>query len=458
MNTFDNIAAPATGIGGAVSIIRISGPDALAIGRRVWRGRRELGPESRRELLLGRVGIDSALAVFMPGPASYTGDDVVELHCHGGQSAADQALRSVFAAGCRPAEPGEFTFRAFVNGKLDLAQAEAVNDVISAGSDLALRIAEKQLDGVLSRRLEAAYDELNALRAECESHLDFPDEELAWEPDVPARLEALTAQLRELYDTRDIGGALRDGVSVVLAGRPNAGKSSLLNRLLGYERAIVTPIPGTTRDTVEAQTVICNLPVRITDTAGLRESADPIEQMGVERSRKSIAAASVTFWLLDASGGELEAELAEMERADAGNRIAVWNKIDLVPERALPELPCPAVRISARTRSRTRRAARSVRRHGREVASSGRPRSRRQRPRGPASRRSARTAARSDGAFPRGGIRARRHRHPHGDEPGRRDHRQDRRAGHSRQYFQPLLHREIIFSWKRNRAISGRSF
>ena len=349
MNTFDNIAAPATGIGGAVSIIRISGPDALAIGRRVWRGRRELGPESRRELLLGRVGIDSALAVFMPGPASYTGDDVVELHCHGGQSAADQALRSVFAAGCRLAEPGEFTFRAFVNGKLDLAQAEAVNDVISAGSDLALRIAEKQLDGVLSRRLEAAYDELNALRAECESHLDFPDEELAWEPDVPARLEALTAQLRELYDTRDIGGALRDGVSVVLAGRPNAGKSSLLNRLLGYERAIVTPIPGTTRDTVEAQTVICNLPVRITDTAGLRESADPIEQMGVERSRKSIAAASVTFWLLDASGGELEAELAEMERANAVNRIAVWNKIDLVPERALPELPCPAVRISART-------------------------------------------------------------------------------------------------------------
>lgn len=218
MNTFDNIAAPATGIGGAVSIIRHLGPGCAGHRRRSGAAGVSSGPKA------GASCCSAGSASTPPSPfscrarPSYTGDDVVELHCHGGQSAADQALRSVFAAGCRLAEPGEFTFRAFVNGKLDLAQAEAVNDVISAGSDLALRIAEKQLDGVLSRRLEAAYDELNALRAECESHLDFPDEELAWEPDVPARLEALTAQLRELYDTRDIGGALRDGVSVVLAG------------------------------------------------------------------------------------------------------------------------------------------------------------------------------------------------------------------------------------------------
>ena len=192
MNTFDNIAAPATGIGGAVSIIRISGPDALAIGRKVWHGRTPLSPEHRREMLLGRVGVDSALAVYMPGPASYTGDDVVELHCHGGQSAADQALRLAFNAGCRLAEPGEFTFRAFVNGKLDLAQAEAVNDVISAGSDLALKVAARQLDGALSRKLERIYDELNELRAECESRLDFPDEELAWDPEVAAKLDDIT--------------------------------------------------------------------------------------------------------------------------------------------------------------------------------------------------------------------------------------------------------------------------
>lgn len=349
MNTFDNIAAPVTGIGGAVSIIRISGPDALAIGRQVWHGKSELGMKNRRKLLLGRVGLDSALAVFMPAPASYTGDDVVELHCHGGQSAADQALRSVLSMECRLAEPGEFTFRAFVNGKIDLAQAEAVNDVISAGSDLALKIAEKQLEGALSRRIELIYDELNELRAECESHLDFPEEELTWDPNIPARFDSLASQLRELYDTRDIGGALRDGISIVLAGRPNAGKSSLLNRLLGSERAIVTPIPGTTRDTIEVQTVLCNLPVRITDTAGLRESEDLIERMGIERSRKSIATASLVFWLLDASALELKAEIAEMENADVGNRIALWNKIDLVPNRALPELQFPTVRISART-------------------------------------------------------------------------------------------------------------
>ena len=346
MNTFDNIAAPATGIGGAVSIIRISGPDALAIGRKVWHGRTPLSPEHRRKMLLGRVGVDSALAVYMPGPASYTGDDVVELHCHGGQSAADQALRLAFDAGCRLAEPGEFTFRAFVNGKLDLAQAEAVNDVISAGSDLALKVAARQLDGALSRKLERIYDELNELRAECESRLDFPEVELAWDPEVAAKLDDITNRLRELYETRGIGGALRDGVELVLAGHPNAGKSSLMNLLLGYDRAIVTPIPGTTRDTVEAQTVLRNLPVRITDTAGLRESSDPIERMGVERSRKSIATAGVTFWLLDASAPDLEAEVAGMEQAHPAHRIAVWNKIDLAADRKLPEISGPVVRIS----------------------------------------------------------------------------------------------------------------
>ncbi len=349
MNTFDNIAAPATGIGGAVSIIRISGPDALAIGRKLWNGKRQLGVDTRREMLLGRVGADSALAVYMPGPASYTGDNVIELHCHGGQAAADNALRLAFDAGCRLAEPGEFTFRAFVNGKLDLAQAEAVNDLVTAGSDLAFKTAAKQLEGVLSRKLDAIHEELNQLRAECESRLDFPEEDLAWDADVPEKLQTLIGKIKEIYDTRDIGGALRDGISVVLAGRPNAGKSSLLNLLLGYERAIVTPIPGTTRDTVEAAAVLRGLPVRLTDTAGLRESADPIEQMGVERSRKSLATAGVTFWLLDASSTTIGDEIAELERSDGFNRIAVWNKIDLAQDRELPELSVPAVRLSAKT-------------------------------------------------------------------------------------------------------------
>ena len=179
MNTFDNIVAPATGTGGAITILRISGPAALEIGNRVWRGRAPLAPESARRMMLGRVGVDSALAVCMPGPGSYTGDDVVELHCHGGPAAADQALRLALEAGCRMAEPGEFTFRAFANGKIDLTQAEAVADVVSAGSGLALRVAERQLAGALGEELETVRRSLSDLRAECESRLDFPDEALS---------------------------------------------------------------------------------------------------------------------------------------------------------------------------------------------------------------------------------------------------------------------------------------
>ncbi len=349
LNTGDNIVAPATGIGGAITIIRFSGPDVLELARRVWKGRSMLGAGNARRMLLGKVGGDPALAVYMPGPASYTGDDVVELHCHGGAAAAANALRLAAAAGCRNAEPGEFTFRAFVNGKLDLAQAEAVNDVISAGSDLALQLAERQLEGALSRKLEALYLRIGELRAECESHLDFPDEELDWAGDVPETIEEAARQVRELFATRDIGATLRDGIDLVIAGRPNAGKSSLLNLLLGRDRAIVSAIPGTTRDTVEAAAVLRGLPVKLTDTAGVRESGDPVEQLGIERSFRSIAAAGITFWLLDASTADPGEEVAEMLRHNAPNRIAVWNKIDLAdPGRKLPEVPGGALRISVR--------------------------------------------------------------------------------------------------------------
>lgn len=345
MNTQDNIAAPATAVGGAVNIIRLSGPDVLDIANKIWQGK-ALSKNNARKMLLGKIAGDQALAVYMKAPASYTGDDVVEFQCHGGAAVADAVLRCVLSAGCRLAEPGEFTCRAFINGKLDLLQAEAVSDIISSGSDAALKMAEKQLDGVLSTRINELCAELDFLRSECEARLDFPDEELDFDNSAAERIGAVARRFEELLATHQAGAVLRDGVKVALAGKPNAGKSSLLNKLLGFERAIVSNIPGTTRDTVQEQAVLRNIPVHLTDTAGLRDSNDPIEKLGIERSYKTISSAEVTFWLLDASADDIAAEAASFD-ASAPGVIPVWNKCDLVQNRELPELPVPAVKISA---------------------------------------------------------------------------------------------------------------
>ena len=348
MNTSDTIAAPATAIGGAVTIIRIAGPGALTAGNTVWHGRRPLSGADARKMQLGKIGGDPALAVYMPGPHSYTGDDVVELQCHGGAAAANAALRAAFAAGCRLAEPGEFTFRAFVNGKLDLLQSEAVADLVSSGSEAALALAERQLAGTLSEKLNSVIDRIDDLRSECEARLDFPDEDLDFSSGIAAEISALRVELHRLLATRSLGDSLRGGVRVVLAGRPNAGKSSLLNRLAGFDRAIVSAIPGTTRDTVECDAVLRGIPVKLIDTAGLRESTDAVEQLGIERSRRSIAAAQITFWVLDPTG-DLDAETAEFNQLAPPGAIAVWNKSDLVPEMRLPEPATETVRMSART-------------------------------------------------------------------------------------------------------------
>ena len=347
MNTSDTITAPATGTGGAVTIIRISGKDAVLCADKVWQGKISLAEAEPRKMYLGKVGGDPTLAVYMKAPASYTGDDVVELQCHGGAIAANAVLRALLSAGCRMAEPGEFTFRAFVNGKMDLAQAEAVADLINSGSESAMHLAERQLAGTLSTKLDEIYDGINHLRSECEARLDFPDEELDFDTDLIEQCISLKEKISVLLKSREAGARLRDGVDVVLAGRPNAGKSSLLNRLAGFDRAIVSDIPGTTRDTVEHECVLCGIPVRLTDTAGLRSSLDPIETLGIERSRRSIAAAQMTFWLLDASSSEIDAEIEELENSITGSTIAIWNKCDIAENTTLPELKVPSCKISA---------------------------------------------------------------------------------------------------------------
>ncbi|MDD2403510.1 MAG: tRNA uridine-5-carboxymethylaminomethyl(34) synthesis GTPase MnmE [Lentisphaerae bacterium] len=350
MNTIDTICAICTGIGGAISIIRISGPDALKVGSQVWHGKTLLAEKPFRRMLYGQSCSDPALGVYMPSPNSYTGDDVVEIHCHGGALAAKNVLTTAIKAGARLADPGEFTFRAFVNGKLDLTQAEAVCDIISAHSQMALRLAERQIAGLLSNKITKTRSMLTDILAECESRLDFVEENLDWLP--PASLNATIkdakSELTALAESAKSGMILREGIRVVLAGRPNAGKSSLLNLLLDNERAIVSQIPGTTRDTIEESTQLRGIPVRLTDTAGLRDSADHIEVLGISRTRHTIGTAQLILWVLDASEPNLDSEITEMEKCNVppDRVIAVWNKIDLVPQRKLPELQFDAVKIS----------------------------------------------------------------------------------------------------------------
>jgi tRNA modification GTPase len=360
MNTTDTIAAICTGTGGAISIIRVSGENALVIANKCWRGPAELSGASARKLILGQTvdkeSGDPALAVYMPGPNSYTGDDIVEIHCHGGMLNTRNVLKAVLDVGARLAEPGEFTYRAFVNGKMDLTQAEAVADLISAHTDMALHLAEQQIAGKLKDTFGDIRSRLFDMHSEIESRMDFPEEDLDWTADNTfiSRLETIKAELLKLIDSQREGVILRNGIRVVIAGKPNVGKSSLLNLLLGFDRAIVTQIPGTTRDVLEELAHIRNIPVRLIDTAGIREAEDIIEGMGIERSKKSMKQAQIILWLLDASSPEPELEYAEMLTHvdhEKKNVIAVWNKTDSQHGKDLPETDLPNVYISVKNNS-----------------------------------------------------------------------------------------------------------
>ena len=285
------IAAIATPPGtGAIAVVRMSGPQAHEIavaccGRRLEPRRATLVRLRRQD---GSV-VDEAVATYFAAPASYTGEDVVEISCHGGMLVTRRVLECLLAAGACPAEPGEFSRRAFTHGKLDLTRAEAVMDIISAGSDLALRAAQNQLQGAISSRVEAAADQLISTAAHLGAYIDFPEEEIS--PDtmeqLAAAMQSVRRDLQQLLDTADEGRFLREGVRTAIIGAPNVGKSSLLNMLLGYERAIVSNVAGTTRDTIEESVSLAGLRLRLTDTAGLHESADAIECAGMERSRRA---------------------------------------------------------------------------------------------------------------------------------------------------------------------------
>ena len=344
MNENDTIAAICSGVGSAITIVRISGKNALNVGNNVWKSQKKvLCRKNRRQMLFGKFYSkddktgETALAVFMPEPQSYTGEDVVEIQAHGGAFNARRLIEEIIKSGARQAEAGEFTYRAFINGKLDLTQAEAVADLISANSSMAMHLAEKQMDGVLGRKINQIRESLINILVECESRVDFPEEELDFVPIEKHILELnrILEELNTLYDTRIEGSVLREGIRVVIAGKPNSGKSSLLNLLLGYDRAITTDIPGTTRDTLEEIANIRGIPVKLIDTAGVRDSNDPIEEIGVNRTLLSLKRSQVTIWLLDASTSDIDEEIREMKDRikDQKNVIIVWNKIDILENR-----------------------------------------------------------------------------------------------------------------------------
>ncbi len=357
----DTIAAIATGSQiAAIGIIRLSGERAIPLAEALFRpfSGRELSACPDRKLIYGELRsrsgelLDLCLCTVSRGPKSYTGEDTAEFQCHGSPVVLRSALEELFALGARQAGPGEFTKRAFLNGRMDLSSAEAVADIIDAESVEAAKNAAGQLAGAIQRKLEGIYSALTDMSSHYHAVLDYPDEDIE-----DFRLEAYRdglagalAQLRQLLASFSRGKLMNAGIPAVIAGRPNAGKSSLLNALLGYDRAIVTEVPGTTRDTVEERLRMGGVTLRLTDTAGIHPTEDPVEKLGVERSLAAIGQAELVLAVIDGSQ-PLEAEdrqvLAAAEGAPQG--LAVLSKSDLLPAFSSVETSLPVLRVSSVT-------------------------------------------------------------------------------------------------------------
>ncbi|HTJ55603.1 MAG TPA: tRNA uridine-5-carboxymethylaminomethyl(34) synthesis GTPase MnmE [Nitrosospira sp.] len=347
MENSDTIAAVATPPGrGGIGIVRISGRNAQSIALRITGGI----PKPRYASLStfldenGEV-IDQGIALFFPAPHSYTGEDVLELQGHGGPAIMSLLLASCVSAGARPAQPGEFTLRAFLNNKLDLAQAESVADVIDASSREAARCAMRSLQGAFSTAIHDLVQALTDLRMLVEASLDFPEEELdtAGRAEIDGKLAKIRARLQQVFSSARQGSLLQEGLWVVLIGKPNVGKSSLLNQLAGEEAAIVTEVPGTTRDTVLRSIAIEGVPLHLLDTAGLRETEDLVEKIGIARTHSAIQKAGLALLLVDSREGITPEDQAILDSLPAGlSRICVHNKIDL-----LEKLPHVATQYEA---------------------------------------------------------------------------------------------------------------
>lgn len=363
MNENDTIAAISTPYGtGAIAIVRMSGKDAFAIASAIFKC-----PEPFNEIMSHRVvhgkvvdpesgeTVDDVLVVKMAAPSTYTGDDTVEINCHGGMVVQRRILGLLLKHGARPAEPGEFTKRAFLNGRMDLSQAEAVSDLICAKTELSSKAAIRQLEGKLSSMLKKVRRSLVSILASIDATIDYPDEDIEKITGQEAyeEVERIISQLKELIDQHEKGKILREGITAVITGMPNVGKSSLLNRLVGEEKAIVTDIPGTTRDVIEEYISIKGIPVRIQDTAGITETADRVERIGVERALKNIEDADLIILMLDAGKGLRDEERELLRKVSGRRHIVVVNKIDLLggvsPGRAGTDEPVAGITDTGET-------------------------------------------------------------------------------------------------------------
>ncbi|HEY5672280.1 MAG TPA: tRNA uridine-5-carboxymethylaminomethyl(34) synthesis GTPase MnmE [Malonomonas sp.] len=338
MITSDTIIAPATALGeGGIAVVRISGPQSLSALQKYFRPtsrtKTYLSHQLYHGLLLDEQGqhVDEVMAVYMAAPHTYTRDDVVEIHCHGSQQVVKSILNLYLCYGLRLAQAGEFTYRAFVNGRLDLGQAEAVASLIHAKTDSSRKLALAQVEGLLSRTLFDVTESLRHTQVLLEAWIDFPEEELPKEDlhHIQQVMAQVSKEIVEITDTYSAGRVLSEGASILLVGRPNVGKSSLLNALLGEERAIVTDVPGTTRDLLEEGVTISGVPVRLVDSAGLRESMDPVEAEGIRRAKQKIQQADLVLFLVDGSSEVGEQDLYAYDACQQAPAFLVRTKLDL---------------------------------------------------------------------------------------------------------------------------------